>query len=304
MSDICVVGGINMDLVVRAPALPRSGETILGGDFARFGGGKGANQALAARRLGAGVSLLGQIGADPFGEELRDRLAAEGVETAGVRSVSAHPTGVAFIVVAQDGENTIVVAPGANLAWDDVAIAEVERRAAACCLLVVDLEVPTPVVTRAVRSARAAGAAVIVNPAPYRAGSDTAFEGVDLLVPNQVEAAQFAGMDSASVTDWSGLGRRLLDLGARAVVITLGAEGALLVESGRATRVAGFRVPVVDTTAAGDAFVGGLAAALLRGSALPEAVRFANACGGLAVTRAGAQPSLPRLSEVEALLTQ
>jgi ribokinase len=302
MSDICVIGGINMDLVVRAPHLPRAGETVLGGDFTRCGGGKGANQALAARRLGASVRLLGQVGADPFGEELLRRLVEEGVETGGVRPVPGQPTGVAFIVVAASGENAIVVAPGANLTWDEAGIAQVEGLVASCRLLVVNLEVAGPVVARAIRSARAAGARVLLNPAPYRPEDQGVFADVDLLLPNQIEAAQCAGVDPASVTDWAAIGRKLLAGGPQSVIITLGAEGALLVEPRGVTHIPGFRVAAIDTTAAGDAFVGGLAVATLRGLALPEAVRFANACGAVAATRAGAQPSLPHPADVDALL--
>ncbi|MFB3818266.1 MAG: ribokinase [Candidatus Methylomirabilales bacterium] len=302
MADLVVLGGINMDLVVRAPAIPRPGETLQGSGFARFGGGKGANQALAAARLGAAVALLGQVGADPFGEELLAGLQAEGVGTRGVRRLAGQPTGVACIVVAGSGENAIVVSPGANMAWDDAGLGDVAARASAGRLLAANLEVPAGVVSAAVGAARRAGATVILNPAPYRKGDEACFAGVDVLVPNQIEAAEFAGLDPAAVRDWAEVGRRLLALGPRAVVVTLGEEGALVVQAAGAVRLPGHRVPVVDTTAAGDAFVGGLAAALLRGEALLDAVRYANACGAVAVTRPGAQPSLPTAEAVERLL--
>jgi ribokinase len=302
MAEVLVLGGINMDLVVGAPGIPRPGETLLGSSFGRFGGGKGANQALAAARLGCAVELLGQVGTDPFGEELLAGLAAEGVDVTAVGRLSDRPTGVALIVVAKDGQNAIVVAPGANLVWSDAAAETAEARAASCRLLVANLEVPGVVVARACRAARRAGARVVLNPAPYRAEAEGCFAAADVLAPNEIEAAQCAGLPPGAAHDWAAVGATLRSLGPGAVVITLGGEGAVIVEADRATRVPAFRVPVVDTTAAGDAFVGGLAAALLRGRALHEAVRYASACGALAVTRAGAQPSLPHAPAVEALL--
>jgi ribokinase len=303
-SDICVVGGINMDLVVHVPHIPRPGETVQGGDVARFPGGKGSNQAVAARRLGAAVAMLGQVGSDAFGDELLATLKGAGVETEGVRQVAGGVTGVALISVAPMGENAIVVAPGANMVWDEGALVDVERAVADCRLLVLNLEVSTPVVVRAVRAAKRAGARVILNPAPHRTGDETCFGDVDLFVPNQVEGALFAGSEPESVRDWEDVGQRLRELGPCAVVVTLGAEGSLIASGDGVVRVPGFRVPVVDTTAAGDAFVGGLAVAVLRGDTLPEAVRYANACGALAVTKAGAQPSLPQRADVEDLLAR
>jgi len=300
--DICVVGGINMDLVVPVPHIPRPGETVHGGAVSRFPGGKGANQAVAASRLGASVALVGQVGADAFGAELLDTLTAAGVATSAVRCISGGVTGVALISVASDGQNAIVVAPGANMAWGAAAVADVEGAVTGCRVLVLNLEVPAAVIAAAIRGARRGNARVILNPAPYRSGDEACFGDVDLLVPNEVEAAFYAGADPDAVTDWDEVGRRLREFGPRAVIITLGGAGSALVESTGAARVPGFAVPVVDTTAAGDAFVGGLAAALLRTLPLHDAVRFANACGAMAVTRAGAQPSLPRRDEVERLL--
>ena len=302
MRDICMVGGINMDLVVQVPHIPRPGETVHGGAVSRFPGGKGANQAVAASRLGASVALVGQVGADAFGAELLDTLAAAGVDTSGVRHVSDTATGVALISVAADGQNAIVVAPGANMAWEAAVIAGVERAVAGCRLLVANLEVPSAVIAAAVRAARRGGARVLLNPAPYRRGDEACFGEVDVLVPNQAEAASYARVDPDAVTDWGAVGQRLRQFGPRAVIITLGHEGSAIVEGTGTTRVAGFSVPVVDTTAAGDAFVGGLAAALLQTLSLHDAVRFANACGAMAVTRAGAQPSLPRREEIEYLM--
>jgi len=304
MTDICVVGGINMDLVVQVPHIPRPGETVQGGEVARFPGGKGSNQAVAASRLGAAVAMVGQVGADAFGDELLTTLRAAGVTTEGVRRVPGKATGVALISVASDGQNSIVVAPGANMAWDDAATANVDQAVTKCRLLVLNLEVPPPVIARAVRAAKRNGAQVILNPAPHRRGDEGCFAEVDIFVPNQVEAALFAGVEPDSVADWGKIGRHLRGLGPRVVIVTLADVGSLLVNDDQVTHVPSFSVPVVDTTAAGDAFVGGLAAAVLEGLPLREAVRYANACGAIAVTRAGAQPSLPRRAEVEELLAR
>jgi len=290
-----------MDLVVRAPRLPRPGETALGQSFARFPGGKGANQAVAAARLGASVRMVGQVGQDPFGDELVAGLEREGVDTAGVRRVST-PTGVALIVVDEGGQNFIVWVPGANAAWEKGAVADVELWAARCRLLVLPLEVPRGVAQRAIRAAKKAGARVILNPAPHRQGDESCFGDVDVLVPNEVEATLFAGVGPEERQDWAVVAQRLRSLGPRAVVITLGPEGALVAGEEGIHRVPTFRVEPTDTTAAGDAFVAGLSVAVLRGLPLLEAVRFANAAGAMAVTRAGAQPSLPRNPDVEELL--
>ena len=304
MVDIVVAGGINMDLVVQVPHIPRPGETVQGGEVARFPGGKGSNQAVAASRLGATVAMVGQVGADAFGNELLATLQTSGIETRGVRRLPGKATGVALISVATDGQNAIVVAPGANMAWDDDAIADVEQAVARCRLLVLNLEVPPAVIARAVRAAKYNGAQVILNPAPYRHGDEACFGEVDIFVPNQVEAALFAGAEPDSVTEWEKIGQHLRGLGPRTVVVTLGAEGSLIVGPDGAMHIPSFAVPVVDTTAAGDAFVGGLAVAVLSGVNLGQAVRYANACGAIAVTRAGAQPSLPRRAEVEDLLAR
>jgi ribokinase len=290
-----------MDLVVRAAHLPRPGETAPGRDFARFLGGKGANQAVAAARLGASVRMVGQVGRDPFGDELLAGLEDEGVDTAGVRRVSTQ-SGVALIVVDDGGQNSIVWVPGANATWEEQAAAGVELWAARCRTLVLPLEVPHQIVEAAVRAARKAGARIILNPAPHRQGDEACFGDVDVLVPNELEAALFTGIDPRERQDWAAVARRLRSMGPKAVVITLGSGGALLASDEGTRHVPAFLVEAVDATAAGDAFVAALTVALLRGLPLLEAVRFASAAGAIAVTRAGAQPSLPRASEVKALL--
>jgi ribokinase len=219
------------------------------------------------------------------------------VDTVG--QIHGLSSGVVLISVAANGENAIVVSPGANMVWSHEAVAKVNRAVAGARLLVVNLEVPPSVVATAVRVARAAGGTVILNPAPHRTGNEECFRNVDFFVPNQIEAAVFAGMEPESVDDWRAIGWRLRELGPRNLVITMGAVGALLVSDDGEALCPGFQVPATDTTAAGDAFVGGLSVALLKKLSLPEVVKYVNACGALALTRVGAQPSLPRAAEVE-----
>jgi ribokinase len=293
---IVVVGSLNLDLVVRVARLPGPGETVSGGDVFRNPGGKGANQAVAAARLGRGVAMVGCVGDDQAGRELLASLRADGVGTAHVRAVGGVPSGRAFITVSDDGENQIVVSPGANarLTPEDVGAAGSALRAAAVTLL--QLEVPLEAVAAAVR---AAGGRVVLNPAPVRALPSELLGEIDVLVPNRVELAQLAASPvPGTVEEAAGLAGRLP---ARAVVVTLGADGVLVVEQGRASHVPAVPVRPVDTTAAGDAFCGGLADGLAGGAALLEAARWAVRVAAAACTRPGAQASLPTPSEVRSL---
>ena len=292
MARVVVVGGINLDLVVETAALPMPGETVVGGELRRFGGGKGANQAVAAARMGAEAALVGRVGADEFGRSSLDGLRGERVDVSGVAS-DEGATGTALITVAADGANTIVVAPGANarLSADDV---EAARRAVeASDALLLQLEVAIAPTIRAARIARAAGVTVFLNPSPAAPLPDDLLEAVDVLVLNETEAAVLAGSAAEA--------RALLARGVGTVVLTRGAEGAV-VETPDGRRVlAPYPVRSVDATAAGDAFLGALAA-MLADLGLDAALDAAAAAGALATTRLGAQPSLPRRDEVEALV--
>jgi ribokinase len=295
-ASIAVVGSLNLDLVVRVPRLPGPGETVSGDDVFRNPGGKGANQAVAAARLGRGVAMVGCVGDDEAGHELLASLEADGVDRSRVRVVDGVPTGTAFITVGEDGENQIVVSPGANarLTPGDVAAAGTALAAAAVTLL--QLEVPLATVAAA---ARTAGGKVVLNPAPVRALPSALLGEVDVLVPNRVELAQLAaGRVPATVEEATELAGRLP---ARAVVVTLGADGALVVEHGRARHVPAVPVRPVDTTAAGDAFCGGLADALAAGAALEDAARRAVRVAAAACLRQGAQASLPTPADLRAL---
>ena len=293
---IAVVGSLNLDLVVRVSRLPGRGETVSGGDVFRNPGGKGANQAVAAARLGRQVAMVGCVGDDQVGHDLLAALEADRVDTLHVRVVDGVPSGMAFITVSEDGENQIVVSPGTNarLTPDDVCAAGAVLRVAAVTLI--QLEIPLAVVAAATRAAKGK---VVLNPAPVRALPEDLLGEVDVLVPNRVELAQLAAAPMpTTVEEAAGLAERLP---ARAVVVTLGADGALVVEHGRTRHIPAVPVRTVDSTAAGDAFCGGLADALAGGATLEDATRWAVRVAAAACTRHGAQASLPIPSEVPAL---
>jgi len=291
---IVVVGSINMDLVVRAPHLPQPGETIIGSDFKTFPGGKGANQAVAAARLGGHVKMIGRVGNDAFGEQLLQTLRADRIDTTFVQRDTAAPSGVALITVEEEGQNTIVVASGANarVTPDDVEAAAAAFAGASVLLL--QLECPLPTVRHAIEVARRQQVRVILNPAPSQPLDAQLLSQVDYLAPNQIELALLTQSDSLA----EGV-KRLKALGVKQVVVTLGGDGAAVFDDEQAYQLAPHHVSVVDTTAAGDAFVGGFAVALVEGKSTRAAAEWGNAAGALAVTRAGAQPSLPSRAELE-----
>ncbi|MCC7362603.1 MAG: ribokinase [Anaerolineales bacterium] len=298
--SIVVIGSSNTDLIVRASRLPAAGETVLGGDLATAAGGKGANQAVAAVRLGAPVSFVACLGPDMFGQQAAAALAAEGLDLTYLVRDPAAPSGVALIVVDDAGQNLIAVAPGANSRLTPAAVAAAQPALAAARVLLLQLEIPLDTVLAAARAGRAAGLTVSLNPAPAQPLPAELYPLLDFLTPNEHEAQTLTGLaDPAAAAD------ALLARGVRAVIVTLGAQGVLVAtRPGAPERLPAFQVQAVDTTAAGDAFNGGLAVALARGDELPDAVRYAQAVGALAVTRAGAQPSLPTAAEVSAFLAE
>jgi ribokinase len=300
---ILVVGSLNVDLVVGVDRFPTPGETLLAGDYARHRGGKGGNQAVAAARAGASVRMIGRIGDDPFGPWLREGLAAEGIDHRNVLTRAASPSGVAFISVDRQGQNTIIVSPGANaqLSPGDLAF----EQYLGASLLLLQLEVPLATTVQAARLAHEAGVRVVLNLAPAAALDRDQLRHVDVLVVNESEAALLLGNAADAVArDPLGASTALCATVPTAI-LTLGGAGVAWAErspSGIHTgRLPGHAVAAVDTTAAGDAFVGALAAALDRGTGMARAIREANAAGALAVTRAGAQPSLPFAPEIAAL---
>lgn len=286
-----------MDLVVRAPRLPGAGETVLGEDLLQVPGGKGANQAVAAARLGATVSFIGHVGADAFGVELRRSLVRERVEVEQLGSHPDRPTGVALIVVDSQGENLIAVGSGANLALSPGQVDTGLRSIRPEDLLLVQLETPLEAVERACRLAHQAGARVVLNAAPAARAIVGVLRQTWALIVNASEAAVLAPH-----RDPAAAARDLLQQGPQVVLITLGGDGLLLAGPSGQVRMPAHAVQVVDTTAAGDAFCGAFATALLEGSSTETAARFASAAAAIATTRVGAQSSLPTRAEVDAQL--
>ncbi|MEV8606699.1 ribokinase [Amycolatopsis sp. NPDC051373] len=285
---VLVVGSANADLVVPVDRRPAGGETVLGGDTVLSPGGKGANTAVAAGRLGADVALLGAVGSDPYGALLRDSLTGAGVSTAFLLVVD-RPTGIAYITVTPDGENSILVSPGANSALMPSDITS--EALAGAAVVVLSLEVPLPTVEHAVARASAAGATVLLNLSPAARLSASTLAAVDVLLVNEHEAAYLLGSPGADP-------RKLLELGPRAAVVTLGSRGAVVVTSSGLTAVSSPAVAAVDTTGAGDAFAGALAASLASGVSLVDAAHRAAAVAAVSVTRHGAQPSYPTAAEM------
>ncbi|MEU6174708.1 ribokinase [Streptantibioticus parmotrematis] len=302
--DLVVVGSANADLVVRVERRPGAGETVLGSDLATHAGGKGANQAVAAARLGAGTALLARVGRDAHGRLLADSLGEAGVDTSALLTGGA-PTGVALITVDPDGNNSIVVAPGANARLTPEDVGRAEGLLAAARVVSLQLEIPLDTVAAAVAAAARNGTRVVLNPSPPVPLPAEVLAACDPLVVNEHEArflldlagGPAADASSASPERWA---EALLATGPRSVVVTLGADGAVLADATGVARVASPRVEAVDTTGAGDAFTAALAWRLGLGESLTEAVRLAVRVGAAAVTRPGAQESYPTLDEVAA----
>ena len=294
---IVVVGSANTDLVVQTERAPRAGETVVGENFVIVPGGKGANQAVAAARLGGEVAFIARLGADEFGARNLETYKREEIDTSYITRDPQAPSGVALIVVERNGENRIIVVPGANGNLSPKDVKRAEGAFSGAAVLLVQLEVPLETVEAALELARERGLKTILNPAPARPLGGRILSKVDILTPNENELRVLTGN-----TDVVAAARGLLDSGPRYVVATLGERGALVVSRDGELAVPSFRMEPVDTTAAGDAFNGALAVALAEGMGMREAVRFACAAGALATTKLGAQPSLPRREEVEALL--
>lgn len=300
--SVLVVGSVNRDYVCNVSELPRPGETVLGGDFFLSSGGKGANQAVAAARMGARTALIGCVGDDIDGRTCLEGLRSSSVDTSDVTTVTGVHTGAAFVTVAAEGENFIVVAPGANGKLDgQQARAGVERRLGPGDVLVTQAEIPLEALQGAVTRADEMGARVVLNLAPFRVVPDDVLSRCDPLVVNEGEAAALLRETGVVGEVRAGdVHAMAVELGrlARSAVITVGGAGAVFVHGGDVEKVPAPSVPVVDSTGAGDAFTGALAASLCRGAALTDAVRIGVAAGSHAVGRAGAQPSFPMAADL------
>ena len=300
---IVVVGSTNVDMIVRIGRIPRPGETVLGGEFAMAAGGKGANQAVAAARAGGAVTFVSRVGRDAFGDRAVAALAEDGIAVGRMARDSALPTGVAFIFVGADGENSIAVASGANAGLGARDVTRAEAAISRADALLLSLEIPLDAVRTAARIAHKSGVPVILNPAPARPLPDELLGLISILTPNEGETEFLTGIriDGDSAADRAA--GRLLRRGVkRAVVITRGRRGAYVAGDGIRRRIPAFTVKAVDTTAAGDAFSGALAVALGESRPLPDAVRFAAAAAAISVTRLGAQPSVPRRPDIDRFL--
>jgi ribokinase len=305
-AKIAVVGSLNMDLVIRASRIPAPGETIIGSDFRTVPGGKGANQAVAAARLGAQVSMVGRVGQDAFADSLRDNLSRAGVDHTFVVQDPETATGIALITVDDTGENSIVVACGANMRLSPADVDAAEVAIAAAGVLLLQLETPLNTVIRAAEVARAHGVKVILNPAPAPAKPlpATLLSLVDVLIPNERETSLLTGMPVENQAQAKAAAAALRELGVGTVILTLGARGALLASQAEVKLFPAFKVTPVDTTAAGDAFVAGFGVTLVEGQPFAEATRWGCAAGALATTQLGAQPSLPTREALEKLLAE
>ena len=299
-AKVVVVGSLNMDLVTRAERLPRAGETLAGDSFAIVPGGKGANQAVAAARLGASVAMIGCVGDDAYGEQLRAGLLVERIDCQAVTSVAGVSSGVALIVVDASSQNAIVIVAGGNGRLTPDAVAAFDAKLAEADVIICQLEVPMDTVAYALKRGRELGKIVILNPAPASAPLPADWYSlIDYLIPNESEAAALSGLPVDSLASAEVAATRLLAAGAAKIIITLGAQGSLFADGQRVEHFPAPRVQAVDTTAAGDTFVGGFAAALAQGKSEVEAIRFGQIAGALSVTRAGAQPSIPTLNDVQ-----
>ncbi len=301
-SNIVVVGSSNTDMIIKLERAPRAGETVLGGEFLTAAGGKGANQAVAAARAGGRVSLVARVGRDLFGDQAITGFVEDGIDVAYVTRDRHQASGVALIFVARNGENSIAVAGGANGQLSPADVRKAAGTIGRAKIVLMQLEVPLSTVSAAARLAFSRGARVILNPAPAQRLPDDLLRHVSILTPNESEAELLTGVKLNGAAGAEKAAIKLRRRGVQTVILTLGAQGALVVDESGTKLIPGFKVKALDTTAAGDTFNGALAVALTEGQPIERAVRFANAAAAISVTRWGAQPSAPARHEVERFL--
>ena len=299
---ILVFGSINMDLVIRTPRLPAPGETIIGHEFFTAGGGKGANQAVAAARLAAPTKMIGRVGGDSFGVTLLQQLAESNVDVGSVFVDESVASGVAIIAVDDAAQNNIIIASGANRQVDQTDLERLSHHMPQAKVLLLQLEIPLDMIVAAAKLARQHNVTVILDPAPAQALPAELYPLIDIITPNEIEAGQLVDFPIKAQEDAQHAAQRLLARGVKTAVIKMGAVGVVYATAESTDFVPAFSVQAIDTVAAGDAFNGGLAAGLGEGLALPQAVRWGAATGALSATKAGAQPSMPTRAEFEAFL--
>ncbi|AHG74091.1 Ribokinase [Mannheimia sp. USDA-ARS-USMARC-1261] len=297
MKNLTVLGSINADHVISVPYFAKPGETLTGHSYHIAYGGKGANQAVAAARLGAKVSFIGCIGDDGIGKAMKTAFEKDDINTRPIKSVSNEMTGIAMIQVAESGENSIVISAGANGHLDETVVAEFQSEITQADCLLMQLETPLPAIIQAAKIAKENNTQVVLNPAPARALPDELLSLLDMITPNETEAEMLTGIKVVDETSAKLAAQAFHQKGIEKVLITLGSKGVFVSENGQGEIVAGFRVNAVDTTAAGDTFNGALVTAMLEDKPLNEAIRFAHAAAAISVTRKGAQPSIPSRQE-------
>lgn len=303
-AKLAVLGSINADHILNLAHFPRPGETVIGKQYQIAFGGKGANQAVAAGRAGADIAFIACVGTDDIGERIRQQLQQDRINTAPVETVADESTGVAMIFVNGEGENNIGIYSGANAALTPARVAQHQQVIADADALLMQLESPLESVLAAAKIARAQQTQVILNPAPATALSDELLAHIDIITPNETEAEILTGIAVKSDEDAARAAAALHAKGIATVLITLGRRGVWLSEQGNGVRIPGFSVQAIDTIAAGDTFNGAFITARLEGVAMHDAVRFAHAAAAIAVTRPGAQPSVPWRTEIDAFLQQ
>ena len=302
MNKLVVLGSVNADHVLQVASFPRPGETLLGHGYAVIPGGKGANQAVAAARLGADIAFIACVGDDSFGHKMIKEFALDGINTQAVMVETDKPTGIAMIQVAATGENSICISAEANACLTPERLMPHNQLIEQADTLLMQLETPIATITRAANIAKQAGTRVVLNPAPAQPLSDELLAVVDLITPNETEAELLTGIKVTDMASAQVAANVLHVKGISEVMITLGSQGVWISTDGIGKQVKGFRVDAVDTTAAGDTFNGGLLAGSQSGLALDEAIRFAHAAAAISVTRVGAQTSIPSKAEVTAFL--
>ncbi len=301
---VIVIGSSNIDLTIRVPRLPREGETVIGRELYRTFGGKGANQAVAARKAGASVFLITKLGRDNFGDEYLNYLLSCEIPIEGIIFDDTKSTGIALIIVDEKGKNQIAVAPGANGNLLPEEIYRFEHLFDSESILLMQHEIPMETIEEALKIARRKGATTVLNPAPGKKLRSEILEMIDIITPNETEAEVLTDIEVKGLDDADRAGARLLKMGAGIVIVTLGEKGSLLCRRSGSTYFKPFKVKAVDTTAAGDAFNGVLVYALSVGRDIEEAILYGNAAGAITVTRIGAQSSLPDKSEIDDFLRQ